>query len=75
MDDAMDRPSDSIDGQRIAEMFDTPPVKLDTDDIQAVVPPIDRYRITQWLLPQFDSSELDWRMQSTCFPISGPISS
>lgn len=36
MDDAMDRKSDSIDGKRFADMFDTPLFKHDTDDIQAV---------------------------------------
>ncbi len=67
--DAMDRNSDSIDGNQFADMFDTPLFKHDTDDIQAVVPYIDRNWITaQWPLPPGDSNDLDWDMPCTNFP-------
>ncbi len=69
IDDAMDRKSDSIDGNRFNDMFDTPLFKHDTDDIQAVVPHIERDWITaQWSLPQVESTELDWDMPCTSFP-------
>lgn len=67
--DAMDRKSDSIDGNRFDDMFDIPLFKHDTDDIQAVVPHIDRDWITaRWSLPQVDATELDWGMPCTSFP-------
>jgi hypothetical protein len=58
-----------VDGKRFDDMFGTPLFKHDTDDIQAVVPYIERNWITaQWSLPQVDSSELDWDMPCTNFP-------
>lgn len=69
MDDAIDRKSESIDGNRFDDMFDTPLFKHDTDDIQAVVSHIERDWITaKWSLPQVDSSELEWDMPCTNFP-------
>jgi hypothetical protein len=69
IDDAMDCHSDAIDGQRFADMFQAPLFKHETDDIQAVIPRIERNWITaQWLLPLGDLSELDWGLPCTRFP-------
>lgn len=63
IDDAIDRHSETIDVARFDDMFDTPLFKHDLDDIQAVIPKIERSWVTRkWLLPACDESEMDWEL-------------
>jgi hypothetical protein len=65
----MDRRSDAIDGDRFVDMFDTPLFKHKTDDIQAVIPRIERrWIIDRWFLPICDVNDLDWELPCTKFP-------
>ena len=69
IDDAMDRREDSIATEAFIDMFDSPLIKHDTDDIQAVVPRIEStWVVHRWTLPLGDSETLDWDMPCTAFP-------
>jgi hypothetical protein len=69
IDDAMDRHDDSIATEEFIDMFDSPLIKHDTDDIQAVVPKIEpAWVVRRWSLPVGDAESLDWCMPCTAFP-------
>ena len=61
VDDAIDHHAETIDGDQFDDMFETPLFKHDLDDIQAVIPKIERSWISRkWLLPACDLKDLDW---------------
>jgi hypothetical protein len=61
--------SDSIDDAAFADMFDSPLIRHDTDDIQAVIPRIEpSWVVCGWSLPAGDADKLDWDMPCSEFP-------
>jgi hypothetical protein len=68
MDDALDRGLNDID-PRFQNMFDRPLLRSGTDDIQAVIPYVER----SWIigvrsLPEGDISKLNWNTPCSRFP-------